>query len=141
MGEDYQIVFVDKPEESAWRIIGQGLRDYNKQQAGDDQSQGLCLALFSTNEEIVGGVIAETNWDWLFINILWVKEELRGQGYGERLLKQVEEEAQQRGAKNSYLDTFSFQAPEFYKRNGYKVFGELLNFPPGHQRYFFTKSL
>ena len=53
----------------------------------------------------------------------------------------VEEEARQRGAKNSYLDTFSFQAPEFYKRNGYHVFGELQDFPPGHQRYFFTKRL
>jgi GNAT superfamily N-acetyltransferase len=141
MGENYQIVLVDKQEESAWRIIGQGLRDHNKQQAGDDKSQGICLALYSPNEEMVGGVIAEVYWDWLFINVLWVKDVLRGQGYGKSLLMRVEEEARQRGAKNSYLDTFSFQAPGFYKRNGYQVFGELLNFPPGHQRYFFTKSL
>ena len=94
-----------------------------------------------SNQEIVGGVIAEVNWDWLFINVMWVKEELRGQGYGKSLLMRVEEEARQRGAKNSYLDTFSFQAPEFYKRNGYQVFGELQDFPPGHQRYFFTKRL
>ena len=70
-------------------------------------------------------MIAEVNWDWLFINVLWVKEELRGQGDGKSPLMHVEEEAQQWGAKNSYLDTFSFQAPEFYKRNGYHVFGEL----------------
>jgi len=40
-----------------------------------------------------------------------------------------------------YLDTFSFQAPAFYQRHGYQVFGTLPDFTPGHQRYFFTKQL
>ena len=141
MGENYHVILVEKPEESAWRIIGQGLRDHNKQQAGDDNSQGLCLALFSPENEIVGGVIAEVNWDWLFINVMWVKEELRGQGYGKSLLMRVEQEARQRGARNSYLDTFSFQAPDFYKKHGYQVFGVLEGFPEGHQRLYLTKQL
>ena len=67
--------------------------------------------------------------------------ELRGRGYGHRLLTVAEDEARKRGAKNVYLDTFSFQVPDFYKQHGYQVFGELQNFPPGHQRYFFTKQL
>ena len=53
----------------------------------------------------------------------------------------VEAEARQSGATEAYLDTFSFQAPEFYKKNGYQVFGVLENFPPGHQRYYLTKAL
>jgi len=56
-------------------------------------------------------------------------------------LAQAEDEARKRGAKKAYLDTFSFQAPEFYKKYGYKVFGELKEFPPGHQRYYLTKEL
>lgn len=58
-----------------------------------------------------------------------------------RNLTLAEHEARQRGAKNAYLDTFSFQALNFYKRHGYQVFGELPNLPPGHQRYFLTKQL
>jgi len=46
-----------------------------------------------------------------------------------------------RGAKKAYLDTFSFQSPDFYKQHGYQVFGELQDFPPGNQRYFFTRRL
>jgi N-acetylglutamate synthase-like GNAT family acetyltransferase len=72
---------------------------------------------------------------------LWVKDELRGRGYGHRLLTLAEHKARQRGAKNAYLDTFSFQAPNFYKQHGYQVFGELQDYPPGHQRYFLTKQL
>ena len=53
----------------------------------------------------------------------------------------AEDEARQRGAKNAYLDTFSFQVPDFYKQHGYEVFGELPDFPPGHQRYFMKKQL
>lgn len=46
-----------------------------------------------------------------------------------------------RGAKNAYLNTFSFQAPEFYKTMGYKEFGRLDNFPTGHTPTFLTKAL
>ena len=86
-------------------------------------------------------MIAETYWDWLYVDLLWVKDKLRGRGFGHRLLTLAEDEARQRGAKNAYLDTFSFQAPDFYERHGYQVFGELPEFPPGHRRLFLTKRL
>ncbi|NTU64122.1 MAG: GNAT family N-acetyltransferase [Chloroflexi bacterium] len=76
-----------------------------------------------------------------YIDLLWLKEELRGRGYGHRLLMLAEDEARQRGATHAYMDTFSFQAPDFYQRHGYQVFGELKDFPHGHQRYFLTKQL
>ena len=138
MGEEYQIVYVDAP---AWEIIGGGITDYNTQQAGDDQGENLCFVLRSPDQEIVGGVIGATYWNWLYINLMWIKEELRGRGYGQRLLMLAEEEGRKRGATQVYLDTFSFQSPGFYQKYGYEVFGELHEFPPGHQRYFLTKRL
>jgi hypothetical protein len=53
----------------------------------------------------------------------------------------AEQEARKNGAKNVYLDTFSFQALDFYQEHGYRVFGELEDFPPGHQRYYLRKEL
>ncbi|HSR30650.1 MAG TPA: GNAT family N-acetyltransferase [Anaerolineae bacterium] len=138
MDEGTQIVYVDKPE---WGIIGGGIRAFNEQQAGDAHVQTLCFVLRAPDEEIVGGVVGATHWDWLHVDLLWLKEEFRGRGYGHRLLTLAEQEARQRGAKHAYLDTFSFQAPDFYKRHGYQVFGELADFPPGHQRLFMTKRL
>ncbi|HQF62987.1 MAG TPA: GNAT family N-acetyltransferase [Anaerolineaceae bacterium] len=142
MSADYQIVQVDHPGQAAWGIIGQGISDYNQQQAGEgSKGQVLCYALQGPDEVIVGGVIGIIYWDWLSIDLLWVKAELRGRGFGQRLLALVEDEARRRGATHAHLDTFSFQAPEFYKKLGYRVFGELPNFPAGHTRYYFTKEL
>jgi GNAT superfamily N-acetyltransferase len=141
MDEKYQIVYVEKPEESAWGIIGRGVGSYNKQQAGDNKFQRLCFSLQTPEQEIVGGVLGEIYWGWFYIDLLWVEEALRGRGYGHRLLARAEDEARRRGAKHAYLDTFSFQAPDFYKQHGYQLFGELQDFPPGHQRYFLKKQL
>lgn len=138
MDEEYRIDYTDKPE---WGVIGPAIGDYNTQHAGDDSSKSLCFVLRAPDQEIVGGVIGATHWDWLHIDLMWVKEGLRGRGYGHRLLTLAEDEARQRGAKNAYLDTFSFQAPNFYKQHGYQVFGELQDFPTGHQRYYLTKQL
>jgi GNAT superfamily N-acetyltransferase len=138
MDGGYEVVYAEKPE---WGIIGPAISDYNEQQAGDDQAQTLCYVLRAADEVVVGGVIGATYWDWLHVDLMWVKEELRGQGYGHRLLTMAEEEARRRGAKHAFLDTFTFQAPEFYKKHGYVIFGELNEFPAGHRRYFMSKQL
>lgn len=78
---------------------------------------------------------------WLRIGTLWVDARLRGQGYGRQLMAAAEAEGRQRGCHSAYLDTFSFQAPAFYERCGYEVFGTLEAFPGGHTRFFMRKSL
>jgi ribosomal protein S18 acetylase RimI-like enzyme len=138
INEEYEIVYTDKP---AWEIIGGGISRYNKQQAGEDNARSLCFVIEAPDEEVVGGVIGATFWDWCHIDLMWIKEELRGHGYGQRLLSLAEDEARKRGAKHVYLDTYSFQAPEFYKKYGYRVFGVLEDYPAGHQLYFMTKEL
>jgi GNAT superfamily N-acetyltransferase len=134
----FKITQVDQPE---WEIIGGGISAFNKQQAGDDHGRNLCFVLKDENGKVVGGVIGETYWNWLYISLMWIREDLRGLGYGQALLSRAEDEGRERGAEYAYLDTFSFQAPVFYKKFGYEVFGTLEDFPSGHQRYFMKKVL
>jgi GNAT superfamily N-acetyltransferase len=141
MSEAYEVVFVEHPEEAAWGIIGRGLDAYNKQQAGDYGYSPICFVVRSADGDVVGGVIAQTYWDWLYIDLMWVREDQRGRGYGSRLLTLVEDEARKRGARHVHLDTFSFQAPDFYLRHGYQTFGVLDDYPNGHQRFYLTKAL
>jgi GNAT superfamily N-acetyltransferase len=124
-----------------WELVGGGIQSFNIHHAGNEAYKRLCYALYAPDQSVAGGVIGEMLWDWLYINLLFIKEELRSHGYGSWLLASIEAEARSRGARHTYLDTFSFQAPEFYLKHGYRVFGELQNFPPGHQRYFLTKEL
>jgi GNAT superfamily N-acetyltransferase len=138
MNKEYEIVYADKPE---WGVIGPAINDYNQQQAGDDHGKSLCFVLKAPDQEIVGGVIGATYWDWFQLDLMWVKEELRGHGYGHRLLTLAENEARRRGARHVHLDTFSFQAPGFYEKCGYQVFGVLQDYPAGHQRFYLAKEL
>lgn len=137
MSEAYEISYAEQPE---WAVIGGGLSAFNKEQAGDDHGENLCFVLRDAEQTVVGGVIGATYWDWFYVNLMWIREDLRGQGYGQRLLALAEAEAQTRGARHAHLDTFSFQALDFYKKNGYRVFGELNDFPQGHTRFFMVKD-
>jgi len=138
MSDGYTIQSLDPP---AWEVIGRGIREYNTKQAGDGRAIYLCFVLHAPDGSVAGGIIGETHWNWLFINLMWIPEELRGKGYGHTLLLAAEDEGRKRGATHAYLDTFSFQAPEFYKKHGYQVFGVLDDFPPGHKRYYLAKRL
>jgi len=91
--------------------------------------------------EVAGELIGEIYWGWFYVDLLFIKEELRRHGYGGRILTLSEEEARKNGATHAFLDTFSFQSPDFYKKHGYQFFGELKDFPPGHTRYYLTKQL
>jgi GNAT superfamily N-acetyltransferase len=90
--------------------------------------------------EIMGGLIASTYWGWLEIDDLWVTEGLRGQGLGRRLLRMAEKEARARGCSRAKLRTFSFQAHGFYEKEGYRVIGELADYPPGETLYWMRKD-
>lgn len=66
---------------------------------------------------------------------------LRGLGLGSEMLRQAEEEGRKRGCRTAILYTISFQAPEFYRKYGWRVFGEVPCDPPGTSRVFMTKDL
>jgi ribosomal protein S18 acetylase RimI-like enzyme len=61
--------------------------------------------------------------------------------WGRRLVEEAERLAAEAGCRQAWVDTFSFQSPGFYQRLGYRVFGELPDYPPGQTRYFLTKVL
>ena len=46
-----------------------------------------------------------------------------------------------RGCHHALVDTFDFQAREFYERLGDETVGELHDFRRGHTRFFMRKSL
>ena len=89
----------------------------------------------------MAGLVAETFGNWLEIEYLFVKEESRGQGIGSKLLQQAESEAKHRNCCFAFVNTCQFQAPDFYKRHGYKAVFTLQDYPYTGQRYYYQKDL
>ncbi|MFN2453316.1 MAG: GNAT family N-acetyltransferase [Pyrinomonadaceae bacterium] len=141
MTEEYSISFEEHADDADVRRIGEGLGKYNLEQTGRDDFRKLIVFVRDEANRILGGVVGGTYWGWLYIDLLWIDENLRHKGYGRKMLAAAEEEAIKRGCTQVFLDTFSFQARPFYEKHGYTVFGELKDFPPGHNRYFLQKTL
>jgi GNAT superfamily N-acetyltransferase len=131
---------IEKVHGPARREIAKGLRAYNLATAGKFDHRPLTVTIRQRGK-IVGGLTAETFFGWMFVSLLWVSEPHRGKGWGSSLMQSAEAEARNRGVRNVYLDSFSFQAPAFYAKLGYREFGRLKEFPAGHDRVWMTKAL
>ena len=134
---------VDEPHapESLRQLVRDRLNLYNVAATGLAEYAPVSIFLKTATDEIVGGILGSIWGGWLHVTFLWVSEPLRGRGYGRTLLEAAERRAIERGCGSAYLDTFSFQAPEFYKKAGYRVCGTIEGYPPGHAHYTLSKRL
>ncbi|KMT57063.1 GNAT family N-acetyltransferase [Pseudomonas fildesensis] len=118
------------------------LRAYNLSHTGDMAFETVGILLRDpVTQEVVGGLYGKISYGWMFIELLSIPDEMRTRGAGTRLMNAAEDLARQRGCGGIWLDTFSFQAPGFYRKLGFSEFGHIADYPAGHQRHFFQKCL
>ena len=121
-----------------------GLVAFNRSQTPDFTGKYGSIGLMLKHPDTGatdGGLTARIGFGWMFVELLFVPERLRGQGVGTRLMQQAEVVAREQQCIGIWLDTFTFQAPDFYRKLGYVVFGEIANYPPGSSRFFLHKHL
>ena len=115
---------------------------HNLANGGDDAHETFALLLRAPNSnEVIGGLYGKISYRWLLIDLVSVPESMRGQGIGEQLMRKAEEVAREKQCVGIWLETFSFQAPGFYRKLGYVEFGRLADYPPGHMRFYYQKRL
>ena len=126
-------------------IIGNKIESYNNSRIPFTQTEPFIDLNFSIKNDI-GVVIAGITsclycWGMLYVDVLAVDQKYYKMGLGSKLLTHIENEAKKLGATLAHLDTFDFQAKDFYIKHGYEVFGVLQDCPPGHKRYYMKKVL
>ena len=139
--DDLELCFDPLPSEALMRFVENQIIAVGYARTGSCDSHPVNFFLKSPLGEVMGGLIGYIWGGWLHINLLWVSEVLRGQGHGTRLIDAAEAMARERGAAAATLETFSFQAPGFYRKRGYVVFGQIDDYPPGHTKFFLRKNL
>ena len=130
----------DAPEE-ARDFVADRLREWNHRVMPRLEAEPLCLFLRDASGAIQGGLLGETRWHRLLVDILWIADAMRGKGYGSALLKRAESVAWDRGCRRATLNTAEFQARGFYEKHGYEVFATQEDMPPGSRQYFMSKTL
>jgi len=124
----------------ARRAIFKGLRAFNEPHIGKLDYKPLTITV-REGKDIVGGLTGHTARGWLYVDLLWLSDERRRKGLGTALMEKAEAEARKRGAHGAWLNTFSFQAPAFYRKLGYKEFARLKDFAKGHSLHWMMKAL
>ena len=126
---------ISRTRDAVWK----GLLKYNLCYAPRNQKD-FTITVEDKNM-VIGGAIGESEFGWMIVQYLWVNSRVRKQGIGSQIMSEVEKLAQSRKCTGIYLDTFSFQAPRFYKRLGYSKIGKLDDHPHGFSKMWFAKRL
>ena len=121
--------------------IGGLIRSYNRSKREAAESEPLNIYVEDDSGELMAGLVGETFGNWLEIEYLFVKEDIRGQGIGSQLLQRAESEAKKRNCRFAFVNTYQFQAPAFYQKHGYKEVFTLKDYPYTGQRHYYQKDL
>ncbi|OCA52876.1 GNAT family N-acetyltransferase [Photorhabdus namnaonensis] len=121
--------------------ISQLLDIWNVEQTNISDNQPLDFYVHDQQGEVVGGLVGRTSLGVFFVSYFFLPKELRRQGLGSTLLKWAEKKATLRGCHTAVLFTMAIQAPDFYLKHGYSIFGEVSSLPDGNARIFMQKRL
>lgn len=124
------------------KAVLKGLIEYNRAAAGKTSSRSKRVTVSLREDGVIaGGAVGYVWMGVLFLELFWIAERHRRAGYGSRLIGAFEQAGREAGARRAYLDTFSFQAPEFYRKLGYRDVGQIDGYDHGATRHWLTKAL
>ena len=132
---------LENTESQKAQKIGELVRSYNRSKREAAKSKSLSLYVEDDSGELLAGLVAETFGNWLEIEYLFVKDDLRGQGIGSQLLQRAESEAKNRNCRYVFVNTYQFQAPAFYQKHDYQEVFTLKDYPCTGQRHYYQKDL
>lgn len=136
----FHVITASKPNPEDIKAVRRGILAFNHKNYGEVPSY-YSVILKNEKDGVQGGSTVYVHSDSIFIDILWVSDKFRGQGFGNKIMDAVEAEAKKRGCKYATVDTFDFQAEPFYKKRGYYDIGTIKEYVLGFDRIFLRKNL
>lgn len=117
------------PDKSDVNAVHEGLSAFNRTHLPFVHDASFALFLRSDTGKLHGGVTVRVLGQCLYLDYFWLSEGVRGKGWGEKIMNMVEQEGKNRNVNGIYLDTYTFQASQFYKKLGFIETGRFCDFP------------
>jgi GNAT superfamily N-acetyltransferase len=134
-------VRVDQDVDGVAAVLRRRIYEFNDDATGLRDGAELAFSVRSRDGTVEAAVYG---WIWGgcgYVDLLWVAENLRGQGVGTELMDRAEAAARTAGCTQMVLSTHSFQAPGFYHARGYREVGRTDGYPRGHAHLYLVKAL
>jgi GNAT superfamily N-acetyltransferase len=132
---------VEKRHTAAKKAVLRGLMAFNRRAHSYVTGRLVSVTLRGDDDAIIGGATGYSRGPTAFLELLWIEDQHKGKGTGTTLLAAFEEECRKQGARQIYLDTYSFQAKPFYEKNGYHELGRIEGYFEGVARHWMIKAL
>lgn len=138
---NYQINFEKNPKSEDLQILNDGIMEQAKHKKGMKQLDFFAFFIRDEDGKIMGGCAGDNMYGALFVGQLWVADKLRGKGYGTKLMQQAESLAKESGCHFMAVNTFDWEALDFYKKLGFYIEFERKGFDKNSIFYFLRKNL
>jgi ribosomal protein S18 acetylase RimI-like enzyme len=139
--DNYSIAVEETSAANDLEQVKNSLMEFNALKGDLHQPRGLNVLIRDPDLKIQGGLIGYTSGKRLHVDMLWLDETIRYQGYGSKLIAMAEQAAIARGCTFAHLETSSFQAPKFYQKQGYEIFGRFQAPGEAFIIFYLNKSL
>ena len=123
------------------KVMVDGMLAYHAKQGYPRKTDFYSILIRDSSNKVVGTISVSFLWNGMHILSLWIDDSIRNQGWGSKMMKMVENEAIKRGCDLAYTDTYTWQAPLFYEKMGYALYGKLDDFPQGCSLSYYCKKL
>ena len=138
---DDEVTMTSIHSEEDYNKVCKGLIDYNVINTdGLLRKPRVDIELYlKVGDEVIGAILCDTYNYSFYIDVLWIRDDYRKNGYGKKLMEKAEEIAKANGCLFAHTTTFNFQSPGFYQNCGYEIFASLDEYPNGIVQYFLKK--
>ena len=138
---NYKIVYQPHPTSEEVQRLNLGISHEAKIKKAMRPIESFAFFILDEHGMMVGGCSGCHMYGSTYIDSLWVAEALRGKGYGKALMFEAETLANKNDTHFMTVNTFDWEALDFYKKIGFYVEFERKGFDKDSIFYFLRKNL
>lgn len=117
----YQFEYQSDPQPEDEKILFEGINDQAVLKKNMERIHSFGIFIKNAQGVVLGGAKGITYYGCLYVDMLWIKEELRSQGLGKKLMMEAEKIGCERQCAFATVNTMDWEALTFYQKLGYEI--------------------
>lgn len=138
---DYHFEYQEEPIQEDEQVLNDGISDEAALKKNMERIKPFRIFIKDAQGVVLGGASGTIFYGSLYVDMLWLKEELRHQGLGRKLMMEAEKIGRERQCTFVTLNTMDWEALSFYQKLGYEIEFVRKGYSNDSQMYMLRKEL